>query len=357
MPMEKPQAVMAGFAKEYIAGSDGPGGQFPKEIWTAMGQKGLLDTGQVAGFGQERCRVLTRTAKALAENGGDLGLTLSWMIHHLTAGLVDGYRRKALAAEFATGAATLSFAVSEPKGGGHPKHMTCRADRDGEDWVISGEKAYLTNGPVARSFVVVAVTGESAGKKEFSAFLVNRETPGVTVLPTMAIPFFKSAPHGGICLNGCRVDSGALVGSEGRAFPDLVLAFRQMEDALMTGAVTGAMAKLLAGAATALPQDRRKDPECLKTLGALAVVPPAAAVLSEHLACLVDQKAPGHEAIHLFFRDMASRFVRDLAAFSDREKLCLPGPCPDLLRDLEASAKLGATVSQIRTQKLAKGLF
>ena len=362
-PMENPRRIMGELAKEQIAGVNRPANRFPKAIWAAMGRRGLLDTKRIAGSCRDRCQQLTQTARALAEHGKDLSLTLSWMVHHLTAGLMVEEGRESptgcqeMIDELATGAATLSFAVSEPQGGGHPKFLTTRADRDGEGWVISGEKAYLTNGPLASAFLVVAVTGESGGKKAFSAFLVDRETPGLTVLPDMEIPFFTSAPHGGIKLNGCRVAPRAMVGQEGRAYPDLVLAFRQREDAVMTGAVTGAMASLLAGVAAALPEARRSDESCLDTLGALAAVPPAAGVLSEHLAALVDQQEAGHEEIHLFFRDMVSGFVRDVAAFSDRENIDLPLPYSDLLRDLKACAKLGKTVSRIRARKLGYGLF
>jgi len=357
--VEDPRAVMADFAREVIAGSKEPQDQFPKEIWAAMGSHGLLDTNRIAGIPKHRCRTLTRTARALAEHGEDLGLTLSWMIHHLTSGVLAGYGQardgcKALADGLSTGAATLSLAVSEPERGGHPKFLTTRADRDAEGWVISGEKSYLTNGPMASAFLVVAVTGESGGKKAFTTFLVDRNTPGLTVLPAMEIAFFTSAPHGGVKLDGCRVGPEAVVGAEGRAYPDLVLPFRQMEDALMTGAVTGAMTSLLAGAAAGLPKARKEADSCLEALGALAAATHTAGVLSDHIAALVDLKQPGHEEIHLFFRDLAPRFLRDLAAFADRENFSLPRP--ELLRDLKASGKLGKAVSRIRTRKLGKRL-
>jgi len=350
---------MADVVKQAVAGSKGSGHGFAKEIWGAMGCNRLLDPDAVAGGGQESCQRLTRTARALAEHGQDLGVTLSWIIHHLTAGVLtktgpSDSSRRALMETLSSGGATLSLAVSEPGGGGHPKYLTTRADRDKAGWVISGDKAYLTNGPVAAAFLVVAITGESAGKKVFSTFLVDQDTPGLTLGPAMTLPFLTSAPHGGIRLDRCRVKHGAMVGLEGRAYPDLVLPLRQREDAVMTGAVTGAMTALLTGAAAGLPGSRKEEGACLEALGRLAALSHAAVALSDHLAALVDGQQPGHDEIHLVFRDLASGFVRDLDAFCRRETISLS--CPELLRDLKASAKLGETVSGIRTRKLGKRL-
>ena len=373
---QNPEQIMAEFARTRVRAYPGLGREdgFPRDLWTEMGDLGLLDpetfSPKRTGLPGGRCRVLVRTARALVREGGNLGLSLSWMIHHLTAHYIWGAENsqsrepgRELTRDLKTGAATLSFAVSEPGVGSHPKAISTRAQRDGEGWVIWGEKSYLTNGPIARAFVVIAVTGQTGecqGKKEFSAFLVNRDTPGLTLLPAMEIPFFKPSPHGGIRMDSCRVGPEALVGTVGRAYPDLVLRFRQLEDALVTGAVTGAMAFLVQALARQIqgrPIQGRQDPALYESLGRLAAMADAAGDLSDQVAGAVDSGLENREGSHLFFRDLASGFIESFDACLSESGVDLPLSGQIVLRDLKASAELGKNISRLRLRKLGQTLI
>src|ERR1700760_367369 len=61
-----------------------------------------------------------------------------------------------------------AVAISEPKVGAHPKLLTTRADGAADGFRISGEKAWVTNGPLAAVFIVLAITAEDAGRKRYS---------------------------------------------------------------------------------------------------------------------------------------------------------------------------------------------
>jgi acyl-CoA dehydrogenase len=83
----------------------------------------------------------------------------------------------------ATGA-VASFALTEAEAGSDPSGLTTRARREGEEYVITGSKRFITNAPLADLFVVFARTGEeSHGTKGVSVFLVESGLPGVTVGP------------------------------------------------------------------------------------------------------------------------------------------------------------------------------
>ena len=70
------------------------------------------------------------------------------------------------------GRAVASVAISEPRVGAHPKLLTTRAEEDGDGYCIFGEKAWVSNGPLAEVFVVFAVTAIEGDRKRYSAFLV-----------------------------------------------------------------------------------------------------------------------------------------------------------------------------------------
>ena len=80
-----------------------------------------------------------------------------------------------------------SFSMTEPQAGADPKEFICRAWRDGEEWVIDGEKWFTSNARYAAFFIVMAVTDpEAEPHKRMSMFVVPAETPGINILRNVA---------------------------------------------------------------------------------------------------------------------------------------------------------------------------
>ncbi|MBU0970409.1 MAG: acyl-CoA dehydrogenase [Proteobacteria bacterium] len=363
------------FAHAHIRPLTGLGAQvvFPEALWEKMGAQNLLNpalfTGQ--GLAANSCTAITRAGRALVHGGGNLGMALSWMVHHLAArslsfsGDAAGSQKfqaahGPLGSAIAKGKATVSFAVSEPGAGAHPKYMAATATRSKTGYVLNGEKIYLTNGPIAHAFVVIAVTGvDEGGKKLFSAFLVPKESRGLTVLPPMEIGFFNPSPHGSICMKDCRVPDTALLGRKDHAHGDRVLAFRQIEDAAMTGPVTGAMAFLLEALARKMATRPTPADGDVQGLGGLAVMMETAELLSCTAAAGVDDpaSAPGPQAFLLAFKNIVREFVAALGELTGNPSLVLPDPCGMLIHDLSASARIGAGISQIQQVKLGREII
>lgn len=371
------ESEMAAFAAAHVCPAKGLGSEdeFPGDIWQALGQAGLLDPEALAPPGSSPCRSIARTGRVLAMVGGNLGLALSWMIHHLVAGCLvrpllplspgtadssgnqDNGWAERLWAGVRAGDATICLAVSEPDAGTHPKHMAAQAKRTGREFILSGKKAYLTNGPIASAYVVVAVTSEKEGRKAFSAFLVDRDTPGLDVSGPMDLPFLKPSPHGSMVMDRCRVGEERLLGREGRAFPDLVLLFRQLEDAVLTGPLTGAMIFILEQFSRALAGFGTLSPDHLETLGRLKTAADTAVLLSDQVAAMAGRKDSGSESPVLYFRQMAARFPESanrLAAELDIR------PDPGTVRmmaDLSAASGIGKNVARIKRQKAGRQLL
>jgi acyl-CoA dehydrogenase len=359
------------FARTHIQCLPGLGGQtvFPEALWEQMGQAGLLNPALFTAPGLEgrSCLAITRAGSALVSGGGNLGMALSWMVHHLVARYLlpqEGNNAHPSVPEqlhraMASGAATVCFAVSEPKAGAHPKYMAATARKITTGYLVNGEKTYLTNGPIAQAFVVIAVTGVERGQKQFSAFLVPQKTQGLRILPPMEIPFFNPSPHGSICLEDCQVTDNALLGRLGHAHKEMVIPFRKCEDAAMTGPVIGAMGFLLAALAREMARGGKTAEPEIEQLGGLAALLKTADLLSGNLARTVDDSAflLDPEAILLQFKDLVGQYTAELDTLVKKTDLVLPGPCEFLIHDLNASAQMGKTSARIQRAKLGRVLL
>ncbi|MGF1466252.1 MAG: acyl-CoA dehydrogenase family protein [Sandaracinaceae bacterium] len=104
-----------------------------------------------------------------------------------------------------------SFALSEPEAGSDPGSMRTTARRDGDGWVLDGQKQWITSGPFADVFVVWARTG-GAGTRGISCFLVDAEAPGLRVGRHEEKMGLRGSPTTALYFEGCRVPASALLG-------------------------------------------------------------------------------------------------------------------------------------------------
>jgi len=114
------------------------------------------------------------------------------------------------------GAAIAAFALSEPRSGSDVANMDMQASRDGGDYVLTGEKTWISNGGIADLYTVFARTGEAPGARGISCFLVPADTPGLTVAERLE----TIAPHplARLSFDGVRVPATAMIGRPGDGF-------------------------------------------------------------------------------------------------------------------------------------------
>ncbi len=113
------------------------------------------------------------------------------------------------------------YSMTEPHAGSDPKMFTTRAVRDGNDWVINGEKWFTSNARFASFLIVMAVTNPDVSPYEgMSMFLVPAETPGVQILRDVGLSgeVPGEGAHGYIRYENARVPADSLLGDEGSAF-------------------------------------------------------------------------------------------------------------------------------------------
>lgn len=114
------------------------------------------------------------------------------------------------------GQAIAGFALTEPGAGSDVASTATTAVRDGDGWVLNGEKTYISNGGIADVYVIFARTGEAPGARGLSAFLMPADTPGLSVVDRIEV----MAPHplAHLRLTDLRLPGAALIGQPGQGF-------------------------------------------------------------------------------------------------------------------------------------------
>jgi acyl-CoA dehydrogenase len=115
------------------------------------------------------------------------------------------------------------FSMTEPQAGADPKEFICAARREGDEWVISGEKWFSSNARHAAFFIVIAMTNpEAPAHARFSMFMVPAETHGIKIIRNVVameeVEELDSGIHGYVRYEDVRVPLDAMLGGQGEGF-------------------------------------------------------------------------------------------------------------------------------------------
>ena len=145
-----------------------------------------------------------------ARFGGNTGIASESLV-------VDGTeaQKQRYLPRLASGAVTGCFALTEPDAGSDATALQTEAVRDGDDYLISGHKCFITNAPIADLFTVFARTDMNAkGAAGITAFLIERGTPGLSTPPAYRKMGQHGSPVGEVLLDRCRVPASAILGGQ-----------------------------------------------------------------------------------------------------------------------------------------------
>jgi acyl-CoA dehydrogenase len=125
-------------------------------------------------------------------------------------------QRKAWLPRTRAGKAIAAFALSEPASGSDVANIATAARRDGNGFVLDGEKTWISNGGIADFYIVFARTGEAPAARGLSALIVEADNPGLKIVERLDV----MAPHplARLRFDGCRVPASALIGTGGDGF-------------------------------------------------------------------------------------------------------------------------------------------
>jgi len=190
-----------------------------REIVHRLGAEGFLNQCCIAEPGGKfDVRSLALSRETLARHGGLADFCFA--MQGLGTGPISLFGTEAQKRKYLPpvmrGKSIAAFALSEPQAGSDVSAIATEATRAGNEYVLSGTKTWISNGGLADHYVVFARTGEGAGSKGLSAFIVDADTRGLKVGERIAL----IAPHplATLTFKECRVPVSARLGVPGEGF-------------------------------------------------------------------------------------------------------------------------------------------
>lgn len=223
---EAMRETVSRFAREVIAprvATMDDTDEFPMDIASKMGELGLLGLPipeEYGGVGADFISYV-QAVEEISYTSAAMGVMLA--VHTSVGSFPTLYfgteaQKAKYLPRLASGEWIGAFALTEPSAGSDAGGIQTRAVRDGDDYVLNGNKVFITNAREASLFCVFAVTNPNSGKRGVSAFLVERDTPGFDVGPTekkMGLHGTSTCP---LSFSDMRVPVENLLGAEGEGF-------------------------------------------------------------------------------------------------------------------------------------------
>jgi len=197
--------------------------RFDREIFDKMGELGLTGIPWPEKYGGIEADYLSYViaVEELSRVCASTGVTLSAHVS-LASWPIYKYGNEAQKENFlkrlAEGSALGAYALSEPGAGSDVASMTTTAKREGDNYILQGNKVWITNGEVADIYIVFAKTNPEANHRGISAFIVEKGTEGFTFGKKEKKLGIRSSPTTELIFENCRIPKENLLGEEGEGF-------------------------------------------------------------------------------------------------------------------------------------------
>jgi alkylation response protein AidB-like acyl-CoA dehydrogenase len=193
-------------------------GEPPRELFKRMGELGFLSVAAPEKYGGGGMGLtgacifkeeMSRICAGIAQSA--IMLTPSWIE------LATDLQREKYFLPLIRGEKLASFGLTEPNAGSDAAAVKTTAKKDGDSYVLNGEKIFTTSGTIADFMIALAVTDETKGYKGMSAFIVEKDTPGLSTNKLHKFGML-SADTGEEFFDNCRIPAENLLGEEGKGF-------------------------------------------------------------------------------------------------------------------------------------------
>lgn len=277
-------------------------GEFPADIFARMGELGLLGLPVPEEYGGAGADTISYSI-AVEELSAACGSTgLSYAAHTSLACMPllwfgsETQKRKHLS-HLATGKGLGAFGLTEPQSGSDAAGLRTTAVRDGDHWIINGQKMWITSGSIADVVIVAAVTDASKGAHGISNFIVEKGTPGFTPGKNEPKMGLKGSITSQLFFEDCRVPAENLLGHVNGGFVQFMKTLDGGRISIASCSLGLARAALEAAASYALQRRAFGQPiadfqAIQHKLADMATELDAARWLTYRAAVLKDQKRP-----------------------------------------------------------------
>ncbi|WP_327427184.1 MULTISPECIES: acyl-CoA dehydrogenase family protein [unclassified Streptomyces] len=196
-------------------------GHFPRDVFRLLSESGLLGLPYDSeyGGGDQPYEVYLQVLEELA--AARLTVALGVSVHSLACHALANYGTKEQQAEqlpaMLGGGLLGAYCLSEPSSGSDAASLRTKAAREGDGWVITGTKAWITHGGIADFYTVLARSG-GEGPRGITAYLVPGDAEGLSAAPPEKKMGMKGSPTAQVHFDGVRVRDDRRVGDEGQGF-------------------------------------------------------------------------------------------------------------------------------------------
>ncbi|MCY6485935.1 acyl-CoA dehydrogenase [Clostridium aestuarii] len=206
-----------------IAAESDQTGEFPMENFKKLGKYGCFGIPfptEYEGAGGDYLSYILAVeeiSKACATTGIALSVQTSLCMGAIWAFSNEEQKKKYMPG-LCSGRKLGCFGLTEPNAGTDASGQQTIATKEGDHYVLNGQKCFITNAPIADVFVIFAMTDKSKGVKGISAFIVEKDFPGISIGKVEDKMGLRAAQVGEIILENCIVPAENLLGREGRGF-------------------------------------------------------------------------------------------------------------------------------------------
>jgi acyl-CoA dehydrogenase family protein 9 len=219
-------------------------GEFPPEFieeLKAFGLFGLVIPEESGGIGFGSA-AYSRTLQEVATYDASVAVTIGAHSSIGMRGLLlfgNDEQRARFYPRLATGEMIAAFCLTEPGSGSDAASVKTSAVRDGDSWILNGNKIWITNGGIADFFTVFAKTGKPDERSQLTAFIVTRDMPGVTTGPHEDKMGIRASSTTTVHFDNVRVPAANLLGEEGKGFKVAMMILNSGRTGLGGGSVGG----------------------------------------------------------------------------------------------------------------------
>jgi isovaleryl-CoA dehydrogenase len=343
--------------------------EFPNDLWPKLGQLGLLGITIPEEYGGSGMGYLAHAIAIEEISRASASVGLSYAAHsnlclnQIRLNGTEAQKQQYLPA-LCSGEHVGALAMSEPSAGSDVVSMRLRAERQGDDFVLNGNKMWITNGPDANVYVIYARTDPEAGSKGITAFIVERDTPGFSRSPKLDKLGMRGSNTCELVFENCRVPATQILGEVG-AGVRVLMSGLDYERAVLAGGPVGILQACLD---VALPYVHEREQfgqsigEFQLVQGKLADMYARCSASRAYLYAVCgaldrgEQSRKDAAAVILYTAEAATQSALDAIQLLGGNGYINDYPTGRLLRDAKLY-EIGAGTSEVRRMLIGRELF